>query len=158
MVTRRSSEEVSLVPAARSVPFVAGDTPAMREWAEQLVARARAEGVDLTGDDGLLTAMVRQVLQTGLEVAGCFLVAGWARRECDAGVVCVVVVSWGRGSVCWCYATAAMSTRTVMAIRPYRVPRAVEVAADRDEEEHGREVPRWARYCSSRRSCSQWSR
>ena len=68
MVTRRSSDEVSLVSAARSVPFVAGDTPAMREWAEQLVARARAEGVELTGDDGLLTAMVRQVLQTGLEV------------------------------------------------------------------------------------------
>src|SRR5205823_1776004 len=34
----------------------------------QLVARARAEGVELTGDDGLLTAMIRQVLQTGLEV------------------------------------------------------------------------------------------
>src|SRR3982074_3489010 len=66
MVTRRSSE--SLVPTACSVPFVAGDTPAMREWAEQLVERARAEGVELTGDDGLLTAMVRQVLQTGLEV------------------------------------------------------------------------------------------
>ena len=68
MTARRSDEEMSLVPAARSVPFVAGDSPAMREWAEQLVARARAEGVDLTGDDGLLTAMVRQVLQTGLEV------------------------------------------------------------------------------------------
>jgi putative transposase len=68
MVSRRSSDEVSLVPTARSVPFVAGDTPAMREWAEQLVERARAEGVELTGDDGLLTAMVRQVLQTGLEV------------------------------------------------------------------------------------------
>jgi len=40
----------------------------MREWAEGLVARARAEGVELTGDDGLLTAMIRQVLQTGLEV------------------------------------------------------------------------------------------
>jgi transposase-like protein len=40
----------------------------MREWAEQLVARARSEGVDLTGEDGLLTAMVRQVLQAGLEV------------------------------------------------------------------------------------------
>ena len=40
----------------------------MREWAEQLVARARAEGVELTGDGGLLTAMVREVLQTGLEV------------------------------------------------------------------------------------------
>ena len=40
----------------------------MREWAEELVARAREEGVELTGDDGLLTALVRQVLQTGLEV------------------------------------------------------------------------------------------
>lgn len=53
---------------ARSVATVTGDDGAMREWAEQLVARARAEGVELTGDDGLLTAMVRQVLQTGLEV------------------------------------------------------------------------------------------
>jgi len=34
----------------------------MRERAEQLVGRARAGGVELTGDDGLLTAMVRQVL------------------------------------------------------------------------------------------------
>jgi putative transposase len=67
-MTTTSSDEMSSVPAARSVPLVAGDTPAMREWAEQLVARARAEGVELTGDDGLLTAMIRQVLQTGLEV------------------------------------------------------------------------------------------
>ena len=56
-----------VVPAARSVPVV-GDSPEMRDWAEQLVARARAEGVELTGDNGLLTAMVRQVLQTGLNV------------------------------------------------------------------------------------------
>src|ERR1700690_3898657 len=68
MGSRRPADEVSLARAARSDQFVAGDTPAMREWAEQLVARARAEGVELTGDDGLLTAMVRQVLQTGLEV------------------------------------------------------------------------------------------
>jgi putative transposase len=68
MTTNKNTAEMSLVPAARSVPFVAGDTPAMREWAEELVARARAEGVELTGDEGLLTAMVRQVLQTGLEV------------------------------------------------------------------------------------------
>src|SRR5881392_1774740 len=52
----------------RSVAMVSGDDAAMREWAEQLVARARAEGVELTGDEGLLTAMIRQVLQTGLEV------------------------------------------------------------------------------------------
>ncbi len=27
----------------------------MKDWAEQLVAQARADGVELTGDDGLLT-------------------------------------------------------------------------------------------------------
>ena len=41
---------------------------AMRDWAELLVARARDEGVQLTGEGGLLTGLVRQVLQTGLEV------------------------------------------------------------------------------------------
>ena len=51
----------------RSVPLV-GDEPAMRDWAAELVDRARSEGVELTGDNGLLTALVRQVLQTGLEV------------------------------------------------------------------------------------------
>jgi hypothetical protein len=51
----------------RSVPLV-GDEPAMREWAAELVDRARHDGVELTGDNGLLTALVRQVLQTGLEV------------------------------------------------------------------------------------------
>ena len=40
----------------------------MRDWADELVERARAEGVELTGENGLLTALVRQVLQTGLEV------------------------------------------------------------------------------------------
>jgi transposase-like protein len=33
-----------------------------------LAEQARAEGVELTGDGGLLTGLVRQVLQTGLEV------------------------------------------------------------------------------------------
>jgi putative transposase len=65
MTARRTTDEVSsLVPATRGVP----DAAAMREWAEELVARARAEGVKLTGDDGFLTGLVRQVLQTGLEV------------------------------------------------------------------------------------------
>jgi transposase-like protein len=45
-----------------------GDEPAMREWAAEVVDRARHDGVELTGDNGLLTALVRQVLQTGLEV------------------------------------------------------------------------------------------
>jgi putative transposase len=40
----------------------------MRDWAEQLVAKSRAEGIELTGADGLLTALMRTVLQTGLEV------------------------------------------------------------------------------------------
>jgi hypothetical protein len=40
----------------------------MREWAEQLVATARQDGVALTGEGGLLTEMMRHVLQTGLEV------------------------------------------------------------------------------------------
>ncbi|MFV0308727.1 MAG: IS256 family transposase [Desertimonas sp.] len=40
----------------------------MRDLAAELVERARTEGVELTGDNGLLTALVRQVLQTGLEV------------------------------------------------------------------------------------------
>ena len=40
----------------------------MREWAEQLVARAREDGVALTGEGGLLTDLMRHVLQTGLEV------------------------------------------------------------------------------------------
>lgn len=52
----------------RSVAGVGEDDTAMRAWAEELVARARSEGVELTGDNGLLTALVRRVLQTGLEV------------------------------------------------------------------------------------------
>ena len=40
----------------------------MKDWAELLVDRARTEGVELTGEGGLLTGLVRQVLQTGLEV------------------------------------------------------------------------------------------
>ena len=67
MASRRTDDGDGLVPMSRSVPAVAESTE-MREWAEQLVARARSEGVELTGDNGLLTAMVRRVLQTGLNV------------------------------------------------------------------------------------------
>src|SRR5829696_8519758 len=55
------------ISSGRSVLPV-GDEPAMRDWAAELVEGARSEGVELTGDNGLLTALVRQVLQTGLEV------------------------------------------------------------------------------------------
>jgi transposase-like protein len=71
MSTKRTTAGVepvgsALVPA-RSVGEVA-DPEVMRDWAEALVARARAEGVELTGEGGLLTGLVQQVLQTGLEV------------------------------------------------------------------------------------------
>jgi transposase-like protein len=39
-----------------------------RAWMQALVERARSEGVTLTGEDGLLTGMVREVLQAGLDV------------------------------------------------------------------------------------------
>jgi putative transposase len=68
MTMNRSSGENGLVPATRGAPPAGLDGPAMREWAEELVARARAEGLDLTGEGGLLTGLIRQVLQTGLEV------------------------------------------------------------------------------------------
>jgi putative transposase len=66
-MTETTNNTTRSLPAVRSVPLV-GDEPAMRDWAAELVAQARAEGVELTGDNGLLTGLVRQVLQTGLEV------------------------------------------------------------------------------------------
>jgi len=39
-----------------------------RSIAEELVARARAEGVDLVGPGGLLGDLTKQILETGLEV------------------------------------------------------------------------------------------
>jgi Transposase, Mutator family len=46
----------------------AGAPESLQGWAELLVARAREEGVALTGEGGLLTGLMRHVLQTGLEV------------------------------------------------------------------------------------------
>ena len=58
-----TDQNMPAVPASEAV----GEA-AMREWAQLLVAQAGADGVELTGDGGLLTGLVRQVLQTGLEV------------------------------------------------------------------------------------------
>src|SRR5687767_11417513 len=44
-----------------------GDDLLVRSFAEQLVALARTDGVELTGEDGQLTALVRRVLQSGLD-------------------------------------------------------------------------------------------
>lgn len=67
MATRKyvDADEISVLPARREA---VADSPALRDWAEALVERARADGVQLTGQDGLLTGLIRQVLQTGLEV------------------------------------------------------------------------------------------
>ena len=54
--------------ASRGELVPAGGGESMQDWAEQLVARARADGVALTGEGGLLTELMRHVLQTGLEV------------------------------------------------------------------------------------------
>ncbi|NLT55121.1 MAG: hypothetical protein GXX79_11310 [Actinomycetales bacterium] len=43
------------------------DLEATQELAEQLVVSAREQGIALTGPDGLLTGLTRQVLQTALE-------------------------------------------------------------------------------------------
>ena len=69
--TSHSASAAAVEPAgpwAPSIVPLVGDEPAMRDCAAKLVERARCEGVELTGDNGLLTALVRQVLQTGLEV------------------------------------------------------------------------------------------
>ncbi len=55
--------------ASPDLPVPAGGDPAsMDEWAARLVDQARADGVALTGDGGLLTDLMRHVLQRGLEV------------------------------------------------------------------------------------------
>ncbi len=51
---------------AMNVPAIV--PPDMTDLAEQLVAAAADKGVDLTGENGLLTALTRQVLQSALEV------------------------------------------------------------------------------------------
>ena len=58
-----TDHDVPAVPAKG-----AADEAAVKDWAELLVSRARTEGVELTGDGGLLTGLVRRVLQCGLEV------------------------------------------------------------------------------------------
>lgn len=65
-MTKRTTGEGALTPA--SLVPAADDPASMDAWAAELVARARDEGVALTGEGGLLTDLMRQVLQKGLEV------------------------------------------------------------------------------------------
>ena len=62
-----TSESRSLPAAPVDTGLARVDEP-LQDWAEVLVDRARRDGVELTGEDGLLTNLVRQVLQAGLEV------------------------------------------------------------------------------------------
>jgi len=50
------------------LPAAVPEVDSRRAWAQALVDRARSEGVALTGEEGLLTSMVREVLQAGLDV------------------------------------------------------------------------------------------
>jgi transposase-like protein len=65
-MTKRTTDEGALSPA--SLVPAGGDPASMDAWAAELVARARDEGVALTGEGGLLTDLMRSVLQRGLEV------------------------------------------------------------------------------------------
>jgi putative transposase len=62
--TTLEGNESEVLPAA-GLP---GEVDSRRVWAQALVERARSEGVALTGEDGLLSGMVREVLQAGLDV------------------------------------------------------------------------------------------
>ena len=46
----------------------ADDQRSDEQLAQELIERARAEGVDLVGPDGLLAGLTKRVLETGLEV------------------------------------------------------------------------------------------
>lgn len=66
-----SSPEISggspelILPPSAGVP--AGPDPTLADFAAALVSQARSEGVALTGEGGLLTGLVREVLQAGLD-------------------------------------------------------------------------------------------
>ena len=48
--------------------IVTADDASMQSWAEALVARARIDEVELVGTNGLSTALMRSVLQAGMEI------------------------------------------------------------------------------------------
>jgi hypothetical protein len=52
MRRRGTTSETALVPLREVADLVGEDEFAMRDWAEALVARARADGVELTGEVG----------------------------------------------------------------------------------------------------------
>ncbi len=76
---------------------------AVRDWAGVPAARARSEGVELTGADGLSAGLVCQVLLTGSEVGtaghpraspGSPGRVGCAARCCVSGCVSSILSRW----------------------------------------------------------------
>lgn len=65
-MTEHSREEQ--VPGPSSALEPTSVLPPMQLLAEQLVAAARSSGLELTGADGLLTGLTKQVLETALQV------------------------------------------------------------------------------------------
>jgi putative transposase len=63
-----STELHELATAAEEAVEAAISPPDMAALAEELVERARTDGVELTGPQGLLTALTRKVLSAALEV------------------------------------------------------------------------------------------
>ena len=57
-----------LIMTTKTLPgeIVTADDASMQSWAQALVARAKADEVELVGTNGLLTALMRTVLQTGM--------------------------------------------------------------------------------------------
>jgi transposase-like protein len=68
MATRRTTTGDGDGGAGSGLVPASGGPPDMRAFAEALVDRAWEEGVELTGDGGMLTELMRHVLQTGLEI------------------------------------------------------------------------------------------
>jgi putative transposase len=66
-VTDIDSRDSSPDGPGRLVPPASTGVPADRAFAEQLVERARAEGVELVGPGGLLGDLTKRVLEAGLE-------------------------------------------------------------------------------------------
>jgi hypothetical protein len=58
-VDEGGDDGTATAPSSLLVPV---ETDGMRAWAHALVDQARSEGVALTGEEGLLTSMVREVL------------------------------------------------------------------------------------------------
>lgn len=62
------TEEMTGDEVSGAALLAGSDAASLDVWAAELVERARAEGVALTGEGGLLTDLMRHVLQRGLEV------------------------------------------------------------------------------------------